>query len=195
MPSDQEAQKNYLLIGRHHHTGTAGRRIKVFQDVGMNSFKHYALPSVGEWRFNTVGGIDVNPQNTGYKNIILRPHPVDGLTFACFLRFVAASSPIGNRKTASSTRISRFHPTAPRLLLCPPRSPQLCWKVAVLRPQLMASRFCAAKMARLFIKWNRVLIASPHANQSTLTPGYKRRTKASGSRRKFRISWTCSSSS
>jgi alpha-L-rhamnosidase len=55
---------------------------KGFQDPGMNSFNHYALGSVGEWLYDTVAGIDLEPERPGYKHIALRPRPGGGLTSA-----------------------------------------------------------------------------------------------------------------
>ncbi len=53
-----------------------------FQDVGMNSFNHYAYGAIGEWLYKHVAGIDLDPQNPGYKHFFLSPHPGDGLTNA-----------------------------------------------------------------------------------------------------------------
>ncbi len=55
---------------------------KGFQDVGMNSFNHYSLGSVGEWLYRYVAGIDTDPDFPGFKRILLQPHPGPGLTFA-----------------------------------------------------------------------------------------------------------------
>lgn len=53
-----------------------------FQDVGMNSFNHYAYGAIGEWLYHHVAGMDIDPQNPGYKHILLAPHPGGGLTNA-----------------------------------------------------------------------------------------------------------------
>jgi alpha-L-rhamnosidase len=53
-----------------------------FQDVGMNSFNHYAYGAIGEWLVRYVAGIDIDPENPGYKHILLAPHPGGGLTNA-----------------------------------------------------------------------------------------------------------------
>ena len=55
---------------------------KGFQDVGMNSFNHYSLGSVGEWMFGTVGGIQTDPAHPGFERILIAPQPGPGLTFA-----------------------------------------------------------------------------------------------------------------
>ena len=55
---------------------------KGFQDVGMNSFNHYSLGSVGEWLYRYVAGIDTDPNFPGFKRILLQPHPGPGLNFA-----------------------------------------------------------------------------------------------------------------
>ena len=46
-----------------------------FGDVGMNSFNHYSLGSVGEWLQRYVAGIDLDPDRPGYAHLRLRPHP------------------------------------------------------------------------------------------------------------------------
>ena len=53
-----------------------------FQDVGMNSFNHYSLGSVGEWLQRSVAGIDTDPHQPGFAHIVLRPRPDSRLTFA-----------------------------------------------------------------------------------------------------------------
>ncbi len=51
-----------------------------FQDPGMNSFNHYAYGSIGAWLYNTAAGIEIDPQQPGYKHAILRPQPGGKLT-------------------------------------------------------------------------------------------------------------------
>ena len=53
-----------------------------FQDVGMNSFNHYAYGAIGEWLYRYVAGMDIDPEIPGYKHIILAPHVGGGLTHA-----------------------------------------------------------------------------------------------------------------
>ena len=53
-----------------------------FQDVGMNSFNHYAYGAIGEWLYNYVAGIQIDKTNPGYKHFMLAPHPGGGLTNA-----------------------------------------------------------------------------------------------------------------
>ena len=55
---------------------------KGFQDASMNSFNHYSLGSVGEWMYNTILGIDIDPEDAGFHHIVLHPIPGGGLTFA-----------------------------------------------------------------------------------------------------------------
>jgi alpha-L-rhamnosidase len=55
---------------------------KGFQDPGMNSFNHYSLGSCGEWMFDTVAGIGVDPDQPGFKHIIIHPRPGGNLTRA-----------------------------------------------------------------------------------------------------------------
>ncbi len=49
---------------------------------GMNSFNHYSYGAIGEWLYNYVGGLKIDPEKPGYKHIIFDPHPGGGLTFA-----------------------------------------------------------------------------------------------------------------
>jgi alpha-L-rhamnosidase len=55
---------------------------KGFQDQAMNSFNHYAYGAVGAWMYAVVGGIDLDPHQPGYKNIIMHPQPGGDLTSA-----------------------------------------------------------------------------------------------------------------
>ena len=55
---------------------------KGFQDPGMNSFNHYAYGAIGEWMYAIIGGIDLDPDQPGYKHIIMHPQPGGGLTYA-----------------------------------------------------------------------------------------------------------------
>jgi alpha-L-rhamnosidase len=55
---------------------------KGFQDPSMNSFNHYAYGAIGAWIFAVVGGIDVDPEQPGYKHIVMRPRPGGELTHA-----------------------------------------------------------------------------------------------------------------
>lgn len=53
-----------------------------FQDVGMNSFNHYAYGAIGEWLYSYVGGIRINPEDPGYQHFLLSPHPGGNLSYA-----------------------------------------------------------------------------------------------------------------
>ncbi len=53
-----------------------------FQNVGMNSFNHYAYGAIGEWLYTYVSGIQIDEKNPGYKHFVLAPHPGGGLTNA-----------------------------------------------------------------------------------------------------------------
>jgi alpha-L-rhamnosidase len=55
---------------------------KGFQDPGMNSFNHYSLGSCGEWMFDTVAGIGVDPDQPGFSHIVIHPRPGGDLTHA-----------------------------------------------------------------------------------------------------------------
>jgi alpha-L-rhamnosidase len=53
-----------------------------FQDAGMNSFNHYAYGAVGEWLYRVVAGIEIDPEQPGYKHILIQPRPGGNLTHA-----------------------------------------------------------------------------------------------------------------
>jgi alpha-L-rhamnosidase len=53
-----------------------------FQDAGMNSFNHYAYGAIGDWLYRVVAGIEIDPEQPGYKHILIQPHPGGGLTNA-----------------------------------------------------------------------------------------------------------------
>ncbi len=55
---------------------------KGFQNPGMNSFNHYSLGSCGQWLFESLAGIGLDPDHPGYKHIIVHPHAGGGLTWA-----------------------------------------------------------------------------------------------------------------
>jgi alpha-L-rhamnosidase len=53
-----------------------------FEDPGMNSFNHYAYGAIGNWMYRVIGGIEIDPEQPGYKHILIQPHPGGGLTWA-----------------------------------------------------------------------------------------------------------------
>jgi alpha-L-rhamnosidase len=53
-----------------------------FQDAGMNSFNHYAYGAIGDWLYRVVAGIEIDPEQPGYKHVLFQPHPGGGLNSA-----------------------------------------------------------------------------------------------------------------
>ncbi len=51
-----------------------------FQDVGMNSFNHYAYGAIGEWMYRVVAGLELDPINPAYHHVLVQPQPGGGLT-------------------------------------------------------------------------------------------------------------------
>jgi len=51
-----------------------------FQDVGMNSFNHYAYGAIGDWMYRVMAGIDTDEAEPGYKHILIQPRPGGGFT-------------------------------------------------------------------------------------------------------------------
>ncbi len=48
----------------------------------MNSFNHCALGSVGQWLYETVGGLKPDCKQPGFKHFVWAPEPGGGLDFA-----------------------------------------------------------------------------------------------------------------
>ena len=46
-----------------------------FQDVGMNSFNHYAYGAIGDWMYRVMAGIEIDEATPGYKHILIQPRP------------------------------------------------------------------------------------------------------------------------
>ena len=53
-----------------------------FQNAGMNSFNHYAYGAIGSWLYGVVAGIQPDPEEPGFKHILIAPEPGGGLTYA-----------------------------------------------------------------------------------------------------------------
>ena len=53
---------------------------KGFQDIGMNSFNHYAYGAIGDWLMQRVAGIDHDPRIPGFRRLLMRPLVGGGLT-------------------------------------------------------------------------------------------------------------------
>jgi len=53
-----------------------------FQDVGMNSFNHYAYGAVADWMFGVMTGIQTDEANPGFRHIIFAPQADGRLEFA-----------------------------------------------------------------------------------------------------------------
>lgn len=53
-----------------------------FQDVGMNSFNHYAYGSVCDWLVEKVAGLDMPETEPGYGELLLHPRRTGSLTHA-----------------------------------------------------------------------------------------------------------------
>lgn len=46
-----------------------------FQNVGMNSFNHYAIGAVGEWMYKVIAGIRPDTSAAGFSRFIIQPEP------------------------------------------------------------------------------------------------------------------------
>lgn len=72
-----------------------------FQNPEMNSFNHYAYGSIGSWLYQSVAGIEIDPEKPGYKHSILRPQPGGGLTHASAKLKTAYGELVSEWKTAN----------------------------------------------------------------------------------------------
>jgi alpha-L-rhamnosidase len=77
---------------------------KGFQDPKMNSFNHYAYGAIGAWMYAVIGGIDLDPDQPGYKHILMRPRPGGGLTGAA----AELQSMYGSIRSAWTLQDDRF---------------------------------------------------------------------------------------
>jgi alpha-L-rhamnosidase len=75
-----------------------------FEDPGMNSFNHYAFGAVGDWMYQNIGGIDVDPAAPGYRRSRIAPRPGAGLTSAS----ASLETSYGTLKSAWSLEGQRF---------------------------------------------------------------------------------------
>ena len=53
-----------------------------FEEPSMNSFNHYAFGAVGDWMYQVIGGINIDPAAPGYRHALIAPRPGGGLTSA-----------------------------------------------------------------------------------------------------------------
>jgi alpha-L-rhamnosidase len=53
-----------------------------FQDAGMNSFNHYAYGAIGEWMYRVVAGLEIDPDEPGYRHVLIQPQPGGGISSA-----------------------------------------------------------------------------------------------------------------
>jgi alpha-L-rhamnosidase len=53
-----------------------------FEDKGMNSFNHYAYGAVGNWMYQTLGGINIDQRAPGYAHFLIEVRPGGGFTRA-----------------------------------------------------------------------------------------------------------------
>ena len=68
-----------------------------FNDVGMNSFNHYAYGAVGEWMYRTMAG--VSAAEPGYRKVTIAPEPGAGVDHVDY----SLQTPYGTVKSAWAT--------------------------------------------------------------------------------------------
>ena len=84
---EQEAFPSWLFPVKHGATTVWERwdgwtPEKGPQDKSMNSYNHYAYGAVGAWMYATVAGLDLDPEEPGYRHLVFRPRPGGTLTWA-----------------------------------------------------------------------------------------------------------------
>ncbi len=47
----------------------------------MNSFNHYAYGAIGDWMYRVVAGIEIDPDNPGYRHVLIQPRPGGELSY------------------------------------------------------------------------------------------------------------------
>ncbi|WP_431964763.1 family 78 glycoside hydrolase catalytic domain [Actinacidiphila sp. bgisy160] len=68
-----------------------------FNDMGMNSFNHYAYGAVGEWMYRTMAG--VSAAEPGYRKVLIAPEPGEGIDHVDF----SHETPYGTVRSAWDT--------------------------------------------------------------------------------------------
>lgn len=53
-----------------------------FGNAEMNSFNHYAYGAIGQWMYETVAGLEPDPEHPGYTHFFVSPQPGGGLDWA-----------------------------------------------------------------------------------------------------------------
>jgi alpha-L-rhamnosidase len=76
-----------------------------FQDPSMNSFNHYAYGAVGDWMYQVIAGLNVDPYAPGYKHVIIHPRPGGGLTSAS----AELETPYGRLASSWTLEETGFH--------------------------------------------------------------------------------------
>ena len=59
-----------------------GGELGVREGSGMLSFNHYAYGAVGAWLYRTVAGLAPDPEEPGYRHVLIAPRPGGGLSWA-----------------------------------------------------------------------------------------------------------------
>jgi alpha-L-rhamnosidase len=91
------------------------------QDKSMNSYNHYAYGAVGAWMYKTVAGLELDPEDPGYRHIIFRPRPGGSLTWAeASLQTPHGRASIHWEKSGGALKVEMRVPDGCRATLLPP---------------------------------------------------------------------------
>lgn len=96
-----------------------------FQDESMNSFNHYAYGAIGQWLYETVVGLQPDPDDPGYRHVRIHPHPGGKLTWArATLDSVSGRIEASWEKVGEGLKMRAVIPPASRATLVLPGVPE-----------------------------------------------------------------------
>jgi alpha-L-rhamnosidase len=78
----QETYPSYIYWIVKDNATTLYEQWQAIGEAKESSLNHIMFGEVSAWFYKALGGINIDPANPGFKNILLKPHFVKGLTFA-----------------------------------------------------------------------------------------------------------------
>ncbi|MDR1851941.1 MAG: family 78 glycoside hydrolase catalytic domain [Propionibacteriaceae bacterium] len=85
-----------------------------FGDASMNSFNHYSYGAAVEWVYQYLAGIDTDPENPGYANVVLHPTlDTSGRLTTVDAKFESIRGPIVSKYSSSGGAMNSYHAEIP----------------------------------------------------------------------------------
>ncbi len=75
-----------------------------FWSADMNSYNHYAYGAIGDWLYQAIAGIELDPETPAYRHFRIQPRPIDSLTRA----EAEIETPYGSVKTSWKLEDGQF---------------------------------------------------------------------------------------